>query len=1330
VKKLFTILVIGLLSTSFVWAQSTVKVINPNRADKSLALRNIIKTYRTLDEGSKPRVIHQQEPPLRRLNRKTGASRLDPAFQNWRGLFQPAATLMSFEGLSNQDNINVLGFPTVPPDPNGDVGPAHYVQMINLVSAVFDKTGNLIFGPFPNNALWDGYNRGDPIVLYDPLADRWLLTQMVTTEKQCVACSETGDPTGAYFRYEFDAPGNDYPKHGVWPDAYTFTYKNSGVEDDNYIGALERDKILIGDPTAQIVLFPLHPTLDSTLIFHVLPVDLDGPPPSLGTPSVFVGHQDDTFTGSPEDRLALWELNVDWTNPDSSTLDGPFFLPTDPFDMSVFSVPQPYPGELLDVLPFNMMHRLVFRDFGSYMAMVVNHTVDVGDFDNHAGIRWYELRNEGSGWSIFQQGTYAPDSDHRWMGSIAMDAKGYIALGYSVSGEGTFPSIRYTGHTANAPLGEMNVAEQTIMEGSGSQIESSGRWGDYSMLVVDPVDNTTFWYTNEYYQQTSSLNFHTRIGSFNLEPSVGNEIQVLPTSIDFGVEVLDQLGSIIPVAISNIGDVDLTISVISDPGDPFILKNLPELPLTIPSFGSESFEITFEPTLEGSFSSSISIISNDPDNIWITLALTGESVDLSDIEALIWDPTSALTVAQVLSQATKTKRKAKELNGTEAQVLINNQTLSSSEIAAALNSNGVSNRILPFLVPSLPPNIHYLFVVAGQWPTNIVISDPEAITIENYITSGGHVYIEGGEVWFSDPRYEGGHNFGPTFGINAVTEGAQGELSKILGYNIAADQDFAYTMSIDNRPDHIEPIESAFLVHTNEVPLFGCGVANPLGGGLIYGGRTIGTSFEFSQLIDGASPVTKIKLMANYIDFFKNGFALGQSSQILVTPDSIDFRLTIVGDTTAPLTINIQSVGTADLTVSNISYPSASFVLDSLPTVPIVIPANNFESFEVIFSPTDSGVFNASISIESNDGNDPIVDLDLSGEGVYLTSAKPGVCYATLGYNDPNAGSLIIIDVTNGSSTMIGPTHIISSGARISPTGIIGSGVPAVAIKSTGEIYATDITFRSGLWRVDAATGTSILIATTDLVAIPALAFNEDDVLYAADLYVGNLYIIDDSLGTSTLIGNTGINVRGLAFDPIDGTLWASVGGHNAIYTIDVSNAAAKLVGNTGISYGKGIPDLSFDKAGNLYSSIGGGTAPNYLISIDKSTGAGTIIGPIGFTSVSGIAMCIDTVLTDIYAGEFVLPTEYTLHQNYPNPFNPTTTISYSLPKRSKVVLTIYNLLGQEVKALVNEVQTPGNKLITWDARDNQGDMVGAGVYIYTIRTGTRIEARKMVRLP
>jgi hypothetical protein len=443
----------------------------------------------------------------------------------------------------------VAGSPVVPPDTNGDVGPRHYVQAVNVSMAVFDKTGTLLFGPVPGNAVWSGFggacettNDGDPIVLYDHLADRWLLSQFTNVDAgppffQCLAVSQSGDPTGAYYRYAFQIPNSklgDYPKLGVWTNAYYMSVNQfacprlpcpaSGPTDYAGVGvaAFERDKMLQGLP-AQMLYGDLE-TVDHTF-FGLLPADLDGPPPADDTAHVFVAME------SNPDRLHLWEARVDFDHPARSTF-GRRGLPTvsldtAPFDSNLCNgsrncIPQPETPRRLDAIADRLMFRLPYRDFGTHQTVLVNHTVDVGG--GHAGIRWYELRDpgDGSGWAIYQQGTYAPDAAHRWMGSIAMDRDGNIALGYSIAGRTVFPSIAYVGREPGDPLGTLPQGEVALMPGSGVQI-SANRWGDYSMLTVDPGDDCTFWYTQEYYATTGSLagiGWQTRIASFRF-PSCG-----------------------------------------------------------------------------------------------------------------------------------------------------------------------------------------------------------------------------------------------------------------------------------------------------------------------------------------------------------------------------------------------------------------------------------------------------------------------------------------------------------------------------------------------------------------------------------------------------------------------------------------------------------------------------------------------------------------------------------------------------------------------------------------------------------------------------------------
>lgn len=452
----------------------------------------------------------------------------------------PAST---FDGLSDTNNSSRFGFTVIPPDTNGDVGPNHYVQFVNLLFQVFDKdtATPLLAAPAKLSALFASLggpcasmDDGDPVVLYDPLADRWLLSQLSEAGPpfhECLAVSQSGDPTGAYFVYDFVMPKNhfnDYPKFGVWPDAYYMTDNQFTSLTGPFVGAgafaFNRAKLVAGDRSAEFIYFDLE--LLDPAIAGVLPADLDGPPPPLGTPGYFACFTATEF-GDPKDALRLFEFHADFSTPLNSTFaerpESPVataaFDPTFNCGSSGLScVPQPSPapaGASLDVLSDRLMHRLQYRYFGTHESLVTNHTVDVNG-NSHAGVRYYELRRPLPGGSFFinEQASFAPDSNHRWMGSAAMDRQGDIAVGYSVSSSTTFPSIRYAGRLATDPSGGLFQGEATLQAGGGSQTSSGDRWGDYSMLAVDPVDDCTFWYTNEYYAATSSRGWRTRIGSF------------------------------------------------------------------------------------------------------------------------------------------------------------------------------------------------------------------------------------------------------------------------------------------------------------------------------------------------------------------------------------------------------------------------------------------------------------------------------------------------------------------------------------------------------------------------------------------------------------------------------------------------------------------------------------------------------------------------------------------------------------------------------------------------------------------------------------------------
>jgi hypothetical protein len=463
------------------------------------------------------------------------------------------APLLTFEGLSNQDNLSIFGGRVNPPDPNGEVGPNHYVEMINLVFAVYDKAGNKLLGPIDTGTLWSNFAvpdctdpSGDPIVVYDQLTDRWILSQFTTAGPEyfnCVAISTTGDPTGSYYRYAFSTGLNfpDYPKYGVWRDSYVITTREFGPTIEYGIGvyALEKNKMINGQPNARAVSFFIdgnNPALLPLIGDGLLPADIDGKQKPMNDVAIpLVGTQDDGGPyGATFDALNVWDLLVHWNAtaaPDASlTLAAQ--LPVASFD-SIFPcaptsrdcLPQPGitdPAQYLDILSYRQRptFRLAYRNFKTYETMVTNQSVEAAP--GVAGVRWYEIRRNALGaYSVFQQGTYAPnDGVHRWMGSVAMDKKGDIALGYSVvNGTTVFPGIRYTGRLSGDTLGQMTLGEGVIINGSGVQTNTNSRWGDYTDMTVDPTDDCTFWYVNEYYQTTQpppDRNWQTRIASFKL----------------------------------------------------------------------------------------------------------------------------------------------------------------------------------------------------------------------------------------------------------------------------------------------------------------------------------------------------------------------------------------------------------------------------------------------------------------------------------------------------------------------------------------------------------------------------------------------------------------------------------------------------------------------------------------------------------------------------------------------------------------------------------------------------------------------------------------------
>ncbi|MGH9436350.1 MAG: carboxypeptidase regulatory-like domain-containing protein [Terriglobia bacterium] len=457
----------------------------------------------------------------------------------------------NFDGLGDS-----TGFPIEVTPPSADVaaGINNIVEIVNgsygSVFQVYGKSGNAIGDPVMLSNLWssmrgdcsnDNYTLGNGVVLFDQLADRYVITQLAVNQvalpgnsDECIAVSQTSDPTGAYYLYDF-VVFNGFvalnPKVGVWPGAYYASSNTFNGDGSLFLGAsfeaFERQAMLNGDANAHMVVFR---GTGADLAYSLLPADLDGTAlPPEGAPGIFMDYVSPALWGSGAPyALAMWQMHVDWSEPADSTLSGPTELDVAPFndnlcDFSAACIPEPNPGEGLAALSDSLMFRLAYRnDVGAdaHQALVMNQTVAVSGTNPPAGIRWYELEapaasTAAANWTVAQQGTYAPDDGaSRWMGSIAMDRSGDIALGYSLSSATINPSVAFTGRLPGDPSGEMTVPETTLVSGGGVQTSGGDLWGDYSSMVLDPTDDCTFWYAQEYYATTSFFNWSTRLAAF------------------------------------------------------------------------------------------------------------------------------------------------------------------------------------------------------------------------------------------------------------------------------------------------------------------------------------------------------------------------------------------------------------------------------------------------------------------------------------------------------------------------------------------------------------------------------------------------------------------------------------------------------------------------------------------------------------------------------------------------------------------------------------------------------------------------------------------------
>ena len=501
-----------------------VKSITPLRVVKTASGYGEIESLKSIIQKPRPRFRKYKKIPnkIRRFeytNPYNLPIKKDAVRQNRKGRSPSLSTIQSWNGISE------LSQGVMPPDPSGAVGKNHYVQMVNTAMQIFDKTGNSLWGPTSLGSVFpESESDGDPIVLYDKFADRWFISQFqIENNIILIAVSQTPDPLGAWYYYTFSFDEfPDYPKFSIWGDGYYMTL-NTTIQ--NAV-CFERNKMLIGDGNAKMIALTF-PSIETNGFFSALPAHADGN--SLpDKPINFFYFQDDGWaSGSGVDRIKVWEMNVDWTETSNSGIflkqEIPVTAFNSEFDVNWEDLSQPNTNQKIDAIPGAFMYMAQYQEFKDHNSIVLNHTVDVDMTERkNAGIRWYELREEDDSLYLYQEGTYSPDDQSRWLGSAAMDRQGNIGLAYSITSETTFPSLKFTGRKRDETLGEMTINESGAFSGDGSQT-SSARFGDYSQMTLDPSDGLTFWYTGEY---VSSNGWETGVFSFKIGIQYDHDISI------------------------------------------------------------------------------------------------------------------------------------------------------------------------------------------------------------------------------------------------------------------------------------------------------------------------------------------------------------------------------------------------------------------------------------------------------------------------------------------------------------------------------------------------------------------------------------------------------------------------------------------------------------------------------------------------------------------------------------------------------------------------------------------------------------------------------------
>ena len=928
------------------------------------------------------------------------------------------------------------------PDTNGAVGATQYFQWVNTDFEIFNKTsGASILGPADARTLWAGLSPcdttddDDVVVDYDKMANVWVLEQHVTPSTgpnyQCIAVSTTSDATGTYNRYVFPLPSNfpDYPKISVWPDAYYLTINEQDPSTfaalGAYVCALDRTNMLLGNPaTAQC--FQLSPSYNS-----LLPADLDGSIlPPAGAPNYMMNLGNNS--------LNLWKFHVDWQNPANTTVTGPTNLPVAAFTntcaTSSTCAPQLSTTQLVDGLGGRLMFRLAYRHFtDGHESIVATHSVSTP-----SAVRWYEFRIPGGVPVVFQQGTFAPDSNYRWMGSIAMDQVGDIAVGYSVSSASMYPAIRYTVRLQSDPLNTME-AENSIIEGSGAQV-GSDRWGDYSAMSIDPIDDCTFWYTNEYLQSNGDYNWHTHIAAFAL-PSCTSSVPVTaaPNGLIFPAQAIGVSSPPQNVTLTNQQSVPLHIASLATSGDYSESDNCVS-GSPIPAGGTCTISVTFKPTATGSRIGQVKV-NDDAPNGSQTVNMTGTGA----APAVTLSPGSLQFSALVSSTSLAKSVKLKN-SGTGP--------LTISAIQASGDYGESDN-----CVSSSPLAANATCTVNVTFSPTVIGSIPGAITIvDNGINGAPHrIQLSGtGQVTIAVSPASlvfPATNVGSTSSPLTVTVTNNASTTQSISWNSGGD--FATLGSGANPCGSSLSAASHCSLSVTFSPTTN-GTAGVVKGGLAV--RAAGTVLYNPQSVDLSGSAT-------------GGPA---SNPLTFTPASLNFGGTVIGTTKTSPVVQLTNASGSSVMLSSLTA-SGEYTVVPATAEPcrngLVLAAGAKCKFNVWLTPTSSGSIVGSVTVVDNVTSGPTIQTyNVTASGVWPTAMSPG----TLNFPPTAIGSTsspLQVTVKNFNGAAVTLSNIVASGDY----NIVAAGTSPC---SSGTVLGPNGTCTFGVTFSPSATGKIAGVAT------------------------------------------------------------------------------------------------------------------------------------------------------------------------------------------------------------------------------------------------------------